>query len=318
LYGYLLHFTEGLVMKKILLVLFLARAIVSLAQPVASEKSVLVKPGFSAGDIRSYEVKMDSKIEDPPKVYSKSEEEYQVSFTILDTAGGYTIKYDQHTVNCTPKRWELRWAISQISNGISVIYKMNRQGYIVNYEGFRRLQVQLINALDSLTANHNFSSIDSSVLQNLRAQLYTAEGVEKCLQPLVLFNELFNKPAFRSPDDYSAAVSTNLFFEPYLPGIMITGLKKLNAQQNTAEVKLEFSAQPDSAAKKMTPVFREAYQQVAGKNYKGYIPQQWETGFEREIEIELLTGWPLEIKNKATDRYLVRTVYKTTMKLLTP
>lgn len=301
-------------LPRIYLSLAIIFPLLSFAQPLVTEKSVQVRPLFKLGENKSYLVKVESKMDDPPAVYARSEENYRVSFAVLDTTEGYTIAYEIHTLNVTNKRWTLQTVKAQIVNGLRLVYKLDRQGKMLSYGNLRRFDVQLIDALDSITSANSYSSLDSSVIQEFRRELYTATGLEECLQPMLFFNSVFRSTPFRSPTDYTAEEKITMFGEAIgVPGVSATSVQKIDRDNDRARLSIQFKGNPDSAAKIVNPVFAESYKEISNKDYKGYVPSECRNDYERQYEIELSSGWPLRMTNRTILKYFIRTIYYTTM-----
>src|SRR6476620_6201404 len=78
--------------------------------------SILVRPLFYPGQTINYKVTAEAKSDDPPIVYSRSQQEYRVSFTILDTSNGYTILYQSKTIAASDKNNVTETITANISN----------------------------------------------------------------------------------------------------------------------------------------------------------------------------------------------------------
>lgn len=287
------------------------------AQPIVAERSVTVLPFFKLGETKTYRVKVESKMEDPPKVYGRSEENYLVRFTVLDTVRVYTILYQLETVDVKTKNWLLPSLTGRISNGISLLYKIDHNGRIIYYNSFQRVNLHLVKGLDSLMQAGFVLPEDTAFAKQVRQQLSTVAGVSTCMEPFIFFNSVFTSYPYRKPTDYRIAERVTLFDEPIgVPGVLQTTLEKTNLQDSTAELKSVFHGDRDSAAKAVTPVFLQTYEAVTGKKYKDYVPIESRNDSEREFKVRLSDGWPIKITDRTINYYLFRYVYKTTMELV--
>lgn len=302
-------------MKKLLPAFLCFFGLISSAQPIVTDTSVVIKPFFTLGETRTYLVTEDCKIESGLLFPVNAESEYKIVFKILDTTKGYTISYSVQTIKTSNKRWAMESLKAKVSDNINFIYQLEREGWVVDLTNFYRTKRQLLNRLDSIAASEKFSESDQKGIGYLRRDIENGRAVERFMKPLMLFNDLFTKPPFRNRKDFVATNRWNIFYQAKLPGVMILELKDVNRKEGIANVGVDFIGNRDSMAKYVNLAFREVYSDISGKPMK-YQPSEAKNDFKRDYTVMLDTGWPVLITNKEIEFYLQRIVYKTKMTLI--
>jgi hypothetical protein len=163
----------------------------------------------------------------------------------------------------------------------------------------------------------SYEETEMKLIYHLLINLIKKDGVEICLSPLRMFNNLFHQSEFRRSKDFTAANGLNIWYEKQVPGVLITQLKKIRTEGNYAKVKLDFQGNRDSSAQRFIPAFQEIYTSLQGKPFKtADLPAQMRNDFEREYEIILDGNWPSKIYNKSIQFFLVKMTTTTTMVLV--
>jgi hypothetical protein len=302
-------------MKKLLTAFLCFFALISSAQSIVTDTSVIIKPFFILGETRTYLVTEDCKIESGLLFPVNAESQYKIVFKILDTAKGYTISYSVQTIKTSNKRWAMESLKAKVSDNINFIYRLSRDGWVVDLFNFNRTKRQLLNRLDSVAAIEKFSEIDQKGIKYLRRDIENGRAVEGFMKPLMLFNDLFTKPPFRNRKDFVAVNRWDIFYQAELPGVMILELKDANKKTGIANVAVDFIGNRDSMAKYANLAFQEVYSDLTGKPMK-YQPAEAKNDFKRDYTVMLDTGWPILITNKVIEFYLQRITYKTKITLV--
>jgi hypothetical protein len=298
-------------MRKLFFIHYYFAALVSYAQPVITDSSLLIKPGFNPGETKTYLVTEESKT-GPPIL--KASNQFKISFTVLDTIKGYTIVYKVKTIKTTNKRSTLESIVAKISNNIQLVYKIGSQGWATDLFNIEEIRKQLIRALDSVTLAENFHKRDRILISHLRESLEKIDGVQICLGPLMIFNNVFRQAEFHNRRGYGFARRFDIFNQPQLPGVLMTELKRINWQDNTALVIMNFKGNQDSAAKSNAPYFQKIYSSIKGKSFNtANLPTKMRNDFERKYDIILSSAWPKKIFDKDTKVYLGKVTKKTLM-----
>jgi hypothetical protein len=302
-------------MGKLLAILFIFSCHICFAQTVLTDSSLLIKPGFNKGDVKIYLVNQKSTIESSPLFPVKAEHDFKITFTIIDTTSGYTIHYKADLLETTSKRYVSESVKAQLIDGLSLTYKLNKDGWLIALPDYRREQLRVIKKLDSIIGTDELKRDDKIIVTMIRKNLQKNDGLETCLAPLLLFNDIFTKPVFRYHKDYHPMSIMNIFYQPQIPGTAILELQREKGQFSSSIVTLDFVANRDSAAKYMEPRYHEAYYAIKGKPMKSSINEMKIT-HNREYDVSHPSGTPLSISDKHVEFYLQRSVTKTTMKLL--
>jgi len=281
------------------------------AQPVIKENSFLVKPGFRIGDSKTYLVTEETKNE---LGRIKSTNQFKVTISIQDTAKGYTISYKMELLKTTNRNLTLSSVVAKISNNLVLVYKMNKEGFVTRIVNLREAREKLIRSLDSLVKIESFNKHDATLNSVLRQTLSEPGGIQICLESLMIFNNAYIHNEFRKQKDFVPAERYTIFNVPTIPGTLIKEFKKLNAQENYAQVSLDFKGNRDSAAKYNAPLFQQVYTGLKGKPYKAAnLPAEMRNDFEREYDINISDGWPRRIYDRSVEFYFEKITKKTTI-----
>jgi hypothetical protein len=289
-------------------------SVICLGNPF-NDSSLLIRPAFKIGETKTYlvtEVMKSGEI-----LPSKSTNQFRVSFSVLDTAGGYTIAYSVRLLKTSNTRLLLSSVVARISDNMQFIYKDGKDGWVTNLFNILDVQKQLVRSLDSLVKLENYEEDEMKLIYHLLIALIKKDGVAICLSPLMMFNNLFFQSEFRKSKDFTATHGLNIWYEKQVPGVLITQLKKIRTEENYAKVKLDFQGNRDSSAQRFIPAFQEIYTSLKGKPFKtADLPSQMRNDFEREYEIMLSGNWPRKIYNKSIQFFLDRMTTTTTMVLV--
>src|SRR5688572_22027913 len=182
--------------QKSLTTLLIFFYISSFTQPILTDTSIIIKPKFRIGETMTYLVTEKYKIDNNLIIPIKAEHNFKVSFTVLDTSDGYTISYFVQTIKTNNKKYLIESIKAQISNGLNLIYKLNNDGWMIDFPNYTEAQLKIINALDSIISREEFKKDDLISLSILRKRLEKPAGLEICLTPFLLFNDIFTKPIF--------------------------------------------------------------------------------------------------------------------------
>ena len=297
-------------MRRILFTILCFFTLAVVSQPVLRGNSVLIKPGFKNGDIKTYLVSVETRNGEVMNA-TKSNSQFKINFTVLDTVNGFTLSYKVETINTTNKNSTLASVVAKISNNLNFLYKINKNGIVTDLINIRELQKKLIRSLDSLEKTEIFNKQDQTLNSHLRAKLESPEGVEVCLTPLMLFNNIFNQPEFRNQKEFIHAYKFNILGRPLIPGTLINELDKINTNENYAKVAMNFKGNRDSAAQYNAQLFQQIYTDLKGKPYKSAnLPSEKRDDFDREYEVMLLDGWPRKIYHKGIEFYFEKITTK--------
>jgi hypothetical protein len=289
---------------------------ISYSQPVIDGNSILLKPGFSVGESKTYLVKEEVKSDEWVGAV-KAENQFKVTFKVLDTIEGHSLLYTVETIRTTNKKGSLLSVIAKISHNIKLVYSIDRSGRTTHLFNLEDVRAHLLRSLDSITNVENFSDLDQALISYLREALKKPEGPEICLAPLIIFNNAFNQPLFRDRKDYTVAMRYNILNEPLIPGVEITECKTIDKANNIAKVNLNFHGDRDSAAKYNAPLFQQIYKSAFGRTFnKGNLPSQMRNDFERHYEIMLSDGWPKNIYDKSIEFYVQKVIRKISIELI--
>ena len=279
------------------------------AQPVLKENSFLIKPGFKIGDSKTYLITEETKNE-LGKI--KSTNEFKVRLTIEDTANGYTIAYKMEMLKTTNRNLTLSSVIAKISDQLVFVYRMNREGFVTDILNLREATGKVLRSLDSLVKAESFSKQDATLNSVLRQKLLEPAGIQICLESLMMFNNAYIHTEFRKQKDFVHAVRFTILNVPTIPGTLIKEFRKVNTQENYAEISMDFKGNRDSAAKYNAPVFQQVYTGLKGNPYKTTnLPAEMRNDFEREYEINISDGWPRRISDKSVEFYFEKITKKT-------
>jgi len=284
------------------------------AQPLHSDTAVQIIPKFELGKSISYLVVEENKL-DIPLFSLIGQHKFIAKFTILDTTNGHTMLYEVQTIKASDKRCAMESIKAKITDGLSLTYKLNKQGWVIDIPDYTKNQARVLQKLDSIIATEHFSQMDMVTLNVLKRNLAKPEGLEIILTPLLLFNDIFTKPGFRQHKEYHPARLNNIFYEPGISGTMILEMSKLNTKTNSAKVSVGFIGNQDSAVKYFTPVYQEIYRELTGKSAK-YLPTGMKLNIEREYEINFPNGYPLRLSNKRIELYIERSVSRIIMEIV--
>lgn len=302
-------------MQKLTIILFLFFNYTGFAQTILTDSSLLIKPGFNKGDVKTYLVNEIATIESSPLFPVKSENDFKITFHVLDTTNGYTIQYKSELVRSTNKRYIRESLKAQLINGINLIYRLNKDGWVIELPNYMSEKERVIKKLDSILNKEELKKDDQAIAAKIRNVLEKDNGLEICLGPLLLFNDIYTKPIFRYRQDYHPMSTMNIFYRSQIPGTAILELLRKKDQTNSSTVTIDFTANRDSAAKYMTPSYQEAYMAIKGKPMKSSITEM-KISYNRKYEVEHPSGTLIEISDKHVEFYLARTVRKTIMKLI--
>ena len=284
------------------------------SQTVLTDSSLIIRPKFNQGETKTYFVNEKYTIETGTLSPVKAEHDFKISFTVLDTTNGYTILYKTELVKTTNKRYPLESTKAELINGLNLIYRISKDGWIISLPDYRREQSKLIKKLDSMVSKEELKKDEIFLLSLLRKNLTKNDGLEICLSPFILFNDIFTKPMFRDRKDYHAMRTMNIFYQPHFPGTAILELKKSKDQSASSIVMFDFIGNRDSAAKYITRFYQEFYIAFKGKPMNS-APTEMKYNVNRKYEIAHPSGYPLEIYSKQVEFYLQKTVLQVTMKL---
>ncbi|HET6993385.1 MAG TPA: hypothetical protein VFI06_00320 [Chitinophagaceae bacterium] len=281
-----------------------------------NDSSLLIRPHFKFGETKTYLVTEEMKAGE--LLPAKSTSLFRVSFSVLDTTGGFTIAYTVKLLKTTNTRLVLSSVVARISDNIQFIYKVGKDGWVTHLVNDFDVQKKLIMSLDSLVKQENYQGNDMILMYHLLKGLIKKDGVAICLAPLMLFNNIFRQAEFRRSKDFTAGHGMSILNERKLPGVLITQLKSIRREENYAKVKLDFKANRDSSAEKFIPAFQEIYISLMGKPFKtADLPKEMRRDdFESEYEIMLEEGWPRKISDRTVQFYLDRFATKMTMILV--
>ena len=302
-------------MANLFTILFILVYSTSFSQTLLTDSSLIIKPKFEQGETKTYFVNEKYTIENNPLMPVKAEHDFKVTFTILDTTNGYTILYKTELIKTTNKRYSLESTKAELVNGLNLTYKINKDGWIISLPDYRREQTKLIRKLDSIIAEKKLKKDDMLLLPILRKNLAKNDGLEICLSPFILFNDIFTKPMFRDRKDYHAMSTMNIFYQPHFPGTAILELQKSKNQSDNSIITFDFIGNRDSAAKYKTPFYQEYYIALKGKPMNS-VPTEMKYTFNRKYEISHPSGYPLEIYSKQVEFYLQKNVMQVAMKLV--
>jgi len=301
-------------MAKLFTILFILVYSASFGQTLLTDSSLIIRPKFKQGETKTYFVNEKYAIESSPVLPVKAEHDFKIYFTILDTTNGYTILYKTELIKTSNKRYSLESTKAELINGLNLTYKMSKDGWIISLPDYRREQSKLIRKLDSIVVEKKLKKDDRLSLSILRKNLAKNDGLEICLSPFILFNDIFTKPMFRDRKDYHAMRTMNIFYQPHFPGTAILELQKSKNQSVSSIVTFDFIGNRDSAAKYITPFYQESYIAFKGKPMNS-VPTEMKYTVNRKYEISHPNGYPLEIYSKQVEFYLQKTVMQVTMKL---
>lgn len=302
--------------KKILCLHFsLVLSLATFSQPEITDSSLILKPYFILGETRTYRVTQEYKMDSSPIFPIKAESEFLISFHILDTTGGYTIEYSVKTVKASNQRWELESLKAAAIDGVTLLYTLTTKGWVINPRSYYHAKKKFINRVDSIINNRNFNEDERAAINFWRKHLETNTGLDNCLQPLLIFNDIFTKPAFRKRKDFTQAYRMDIFHQPRLPGVLVLELKKIDTKNNVAKISFDFVGNRDSAAKYFAPLYQTVHTQLKGKP-SNYQPSEMKNNSDRQYEIMLANGWPIKINSKEVEFYVEKVTYKTTMTLV--
>ena len=304
-------------MKKLLTVFFISFGLNSSTQPVITDSSLIIKPYFTPGESKTYLVTEECRMNFSFLLPVTTESQYKITFKVLDTTQGYSILYSVQTVKTSNKRMPLESFKAKMANNINFVYKLNKQGWVVDLSSFNETRQHLINAVDSLVAVEQLSERDRKAINYIRKDLEDDRAVEGFLKPLLLFNDIFTKPMFRNHKDYHAASRMNIFYKPTVPGTMIQELKEMNKKDSGAQVSVDFIGNPASMAKYANPIYQEVYEYISGKPLKD-SPAEIRNDSQRNYEVMLQSGWPAKIHDKLILVYIQKLTYQTIMILQDP
>lgn len=301
-------------MLKLFPILFLLAYSKLFGQTLLTDSSLLIRPKFKTGETKTYFVNEKYTIQTGTLSPVKAEHDFKISFTILDTANGYTILYKTELIKTINKRYSLESTKAELINGLNLTYKINKDGWIISLPDYRREQSKLIKKLDSIVNEKDLKKDDRILLSMLRKNLAKNDGLEICLSPFILFNDIFTKPMFRDRKDYHAMRTMNIFYQPHFPGTAILELKKSKNQSASSIVTFDFIGNSDSAAKYIIPFYQESYIAFKGKPMNSALTEV-KYYVNRKYDIAHPSGYPLEIYSKLVEFYLQKTVIQVTMKL---
>lgn len=285
------------------------------AQPIATVNSLQIRPGFSIGDSKTFLVREESKT-DGWGDRGKSKSEFKIKFSVLDTTKGYTIEYTVETLKATNKHMTLHSLVAKITDKIRFVYRIGPLGWVDSLLNLVEVQKQILTALDSVSTM-NTNEVDGTLIYHLREALKKPEGIQICVEPLMIFNNAFNQSAFRMQKDYIAANRYDIFNKPLIPGVIIAELKAIKKDENLALVTMDFKGNRDSAAKYMAPVFQQIYASLKGKAYNNSnLPTEMRNDFFREYDIILSSGWPKRIHNKSIVFYMEKITTNTSIEMI--
>jgi len=301
-------------MKKLQYCFFIFLSCNSVAQPIVTDTSLVVKPYFVPGEVKTYMVTEDEKIDYGPMIPVKAKSVYRITFKVLDTAKGYNILYSSETISTSNKRLALESLIARVSDHVNFTFRINKEGW-VDSSSFDKTRIQLLRSFDSIAAAEKFSESDQVGVLFLREKLEDGSAVEGFMKPLMLFNDLYTKQLFRNRKDFISGTKWDIFYKPTLPGVMVLELKDVNKTDSTANLLVSFIGNRDSMAKYANPVFQQIHTDVTGRPMKS-LPSEMRNDFKRNYKIMLRSGWPITIDNLENQFYLQKITYKTSMKLV--
>jgi hypothetical protein len=139
-----------------------------------NDSSLLVRPAFNIGETKTYVVTQVTKVS--WLVPIKSTNQFRVSFTVLDTTGGYTIAYTVKLLKTANKRFLLSSVVARISDNIQFIYKIGKNGLVTDLVNVFDVQKMLIHSLDSLVKHENYGEKDMVFIYHLLTNLIKRRG----------------------------------------------------------------------------------------------------------------------------------------------
>jgi hypothetical protein len=285
------------VLTLLIFVIFLNKSLFS--------QSLVIKPKFAIGDSLSYIVTEKERSISSLIVLSKGMHQFQVNFKILDTADGYTINFSTKLLQPINKKFVFASALDKLRDGISITYKLNNSGWLIDIINYNDHKLKAIATLDSIILLTDSSTKEYRALQVLLKNIEKPDGLQFLLEPIILFNEIYLAPPFRNQKDYRIASTSNIFSQPQLTGTMITNLVKLEKQSETAKLSVDFIANGDSAAKKLIPIFREMFYSIDGK-VPGGLPDDIKFETHAQYDFQTSRGYPLHLFKKTVTTYIVK------------
>jgi hypothetical protein len=285
------------VLTLLIFVIFLNKSLFS--------QSLVIKPKFAIGDSLSYIVTEKERSISSLIVLSKGMHQFQVNFKILDTADGYTINFSTKLLQPINKKFVFASALDKLRDGISITYKLNNSGWLIDIINYNDHKLKAIATLGSIILLTDSSTKEYRALQVLLKNIEKPDGLQFLLEPIILFNEIYLAPPFRNQKDYRIASTSNIFSQPQLTGTMITNLVKLEKQSETAKLSVDFIANGDSAAKKLIPIFREMFYSIDGK-VPGGLPDDIKFETHAQYDFQTSRGYPLHLFKKTVTTYIVK------------
>jgi hypothetical protein len=283
------------------------------AQTNTKENSFLLSPRFEMGDKKIYHIKDKYRVETNPLFPATAENEYEVSFMVVDTTDGYTIAYENSTLSTENKNWTLESIKAEISSGLSLQFKLEKTGAwkgLLNPESAR---LSLIKKLDSIIAHRPFSDNEKAAILIFRGSLNQKQGIGLFTKHIHLFSSSFSRPRFYTHKTFHSDARMYLLGQPALSGVLITHMGKRKSKQITLET--EFIGNKDSAAKYYTPIFLSIFADINNKQYRNPRNLPSEMKYNNEISYVLTPmGWPiLEIHYKSVEFFVEKNTSWTTM-----
>jgi len=282
------------------------------AQGDPLQNGLLVKPHFIPGDTLTYVVTEEEKTSDL-FITQKGSHEFEVRFIILDTTDGIGIKFESRLVNAIKQKFTMESFKDQLRDGISLQYRLSKEGWLIDLPDYRRNQNSIIDKLDSTYNAGSLSERDGRLLNYLLRLIRQPSGLELLLKPVIVFNELYTKPAFRTQKDYHPASSHNIFYMRQITGVMSTKLRQFDRERKVADLAIDFVAHSDSALAYYNASFREVYFTLKQK-YPGGYPDRMKLETSSGYTVNTETGYPDEIHHRTSVFYLAQSRSEIKMK----